>query len=135
VVDGEGLGDLEETDQLKPVQALGAGLVALHLGQPCMHRRVGGDEAVDVGESEVPAHGVHHRVDRGVHQPALAETAHARQKRSWVVVQNCAETGCGAPARHRRERMLLRGRPRWKDASQRTRRVGAVPWNETPGDT
>ena len=28
VVDGDGLGDLEEPDQLEPVQALGAGLVA-----------------------------------------------------------------------------------------------------------
>jgi hypothetical protein len=31
VVDGEGLGDLEKTDQLKPVQALGARLVEVDL--------------------------------------------------------------------------------------------------------
>ena len=42
------------------------------------HRRVGGDEAIDVGEAEVPAHGVHHRDDGGVHQSALAETADAQ---------------------------------------------------------
>ena len=68
VVDGEGLGDLEEPDQLEPVQALGAGLVAVDLRQSCVDGWVGGDEAVDVGEAEVAADGVHHRVDRGVHQ-------------------------------------------------------------------
>ena len=73
VVDGDGLGDLEEPDQLGPVQALGAGLVAMHLRQPCVDRWVGADEAVDVGEPEVPAHRVHHRHDRGVHQSAIAE--------------------------------------------------------------
>jgi hypothetical protein len=31
VVDGQGLGDLKEPDQLEPVQALGAGLVAVDL--------------------------------------------------------------------------------------------------------
>jgi hypothetical protein len=32
VVDGDGLGDLEEPDQLEPVQTLGAGLVGLDPG-------------------------------------------------------------------------------------------------------
>jgi hypothetical protein len=46
VVDGQGLGDLQEPDQLEPVQALGAGLVAVDLRQPRIHRRVRADEAV-----------------------------------------------------------------------------------------
>jgi hypothetical protein len=75
VVDGQGLGDLEEPDQLEPVQSLGAGLVAVDLRQPRVDSRVGADEAVDVGEAEVPADGVHHRVDRGVHQAVVAEPA------------------------------------------------------------
>jgi len=75
VVDAEGLGDLKEPDQLEPVQSLGAGLVAMDLRQPRIHRRVGADEAVGVGEAEVPAHGVHHRDDRGVHQATVTETA------------------------------------------------------------
>ena len=41
VVDGDGLGDLEEPDQLEPVQALGAGLVAVDLRQPRVDGRVG----------------------------------------------------------------------------------------------
>jgi len=40
VVDGESLGDLEGPDQLQPVQALGAGLVAVDLRDPCIDRRV-----------------------------------------------------------------------------------------------
>jgi len=63
VVDGDGLGDLQEPDQLEPVRALGTGLVAVDLRQPRVDDRVGGDEAVDVGEAEVAADGVHHRVD------------------------------------------------------------------------
>ena len=61
MVDAEGLGDLMEPDKLEPVKAVGAGLVVMDLGQPRIYRRVGADEAVDVGEAVVPAHGVHHR--------------------------------------------------------------------------
>ena len=75
MVHGQGLGDLEEPDQLEPVQALGAGLVAVDLRQACVDGRVGGDEAVDVGEPEVAADGVHRGDDGGVHQPRLAEVA------------------------------------------------------------
>jgi hypothetical protein len=75
VVDGDGLGDLQEPDQLEPVQALGAGLVTVDLRQPGVHGRVGGDKAVDVGKPEVAPDSVHHRVDRGVHQPAVAEVS------------------------------------------------------------
>jgi hypothetical protein len=32
VVDGDGLGDLQEPDQLEPIEALGARLVAVDLG-------------------------------------------------------------------------------------------------------
>ncbi len=42
VVHADGLGDLEETDQLQPVQALGARLVSVDLRQPRIHRGVGG---------------------------------------------------------------------------------------------
>jgi hypothetical protein len=37
--------------------------------------RVGGDEAVDVGEPEEATDAVHHGVDRGDPQPAVAEVA------------------------------------------------------------
>jgi hypothetical protein len=40
-----------------------------------MHGGVGRDDAVDVGEPKVPAHGVHHRVHRRVHQPVLTKLA------------------------------------------------------------
>ena len=46
VVDGQGLGDLEEPDQLEPVQALGAGLVTVDLRQPRVDSRVGADEVI-----------------------------------------------------------------------------------------
>lgn len=75
MVHGDGLGDLEEPDELEPVQALGAGLVSVDLGQPGVDDGVGGDEAVDVGEPEVPPLGVHHRRDRGVRQAVVAERA------------------------------------------------------------
>ena len=63
VVHGDGLGDLEEPDQLQPVQALGAGLIGVDLGQACVHGRVVGDQAVDVGEPEEAPNAVQHRVD------------------------------------------------------------------------
>jgi hypothetical protein len=75
VVHGDGLCDLEEPDQLEPVQALGTCLVLVDLGQPSVDGRVRGDETVDVGEPEEPADAVHHRVDRGRHQTGLAEMA------------------------------------------------------------
>ena len=61
VVDADGLGDLQEPDQLKPVQALGAGLVALHLRQPGVHGGVGRDQPVDVRELEVATDTAQHR--------------------------------------------------------------------------
>jgi len=63
VVDTEGLGHLEESDQLEPVQALGAGLVAMDLRQSCVHGGVGGDESVDVSKPEHSTDCVHHCVD------------------------------------------------------------------------
>jgi hypothetical protein len=36
---------------------------------------VGGDQAVDVGEPEEASDGVHHRDNRGVHQPGVVELA------------------------------------------------------------
>jgi len=54
VVHAEGLGDLKKPDQLEPVQALGAGLVMVHLRQPRIDRRIARDQAVDVGEPEEP---------------------------------------------------------------------------------
>jgi hypothetical protein len=38
VMHGEGLGDLQEPDQLGPVQASGAGLVGVHSRQPGVDR-------------------------------------------------------------------------------------------------
>ena len=75
VVDGDGLGDLQEPDQLEPVQALGAGLIGMDLGQSGVDGGVGRDQAVDVGEPEEPANRVHHRVHRRGHQPGLAQAA------------------------------------------------------------
>jgi hypothetical protein len=66
VMDGDGLGDLKEPDQLEPVQPLDAGLIGVDPGQPDVHRGVGGDEAVDVGKPEEPADAMHHRADRRV---------------------------------------------------------------------
>ena len=48
---------------------------AMDLREPGVDGGVGGGEAVDVSEPEVAADAVHHRVDRGRHQPALAEVA------------------------------------------------------------
>ena len=54
MVDADGLGDLEESDQLEPVQALGAGLVAVDLGEACVDGWVRDDEAVDVANRKKP---------------------------------------------------------------------------------
>jgi len=75
VVHGEGLGDLEEPDQLEPVQALGAGLIAMNPGQPGLEGLIGADKAVNVRESEVAADGVHARDHPGAHQAAFAKLA------------------------------------------------------------
>jgi hypothetical protein len=74
-MDADGPGDLEKPDQLEPVQALGAGLVTVHLRQPSVDGGIGRDQTVDVGEPEEPADTVHHRVDRGVHQTGIAQLA------------------------------------------------------------
>jgi hypothetical protein len=75
MVHGEGLGDLQEPDELEPVQALGAGLIGMDLWEPGVHGGVGGDQAVDVGEPEKSTHAVHHRVYRRDPQPAPTEVA------------------------------------------------------------
>jgi hypothetical protein len=54
VVDADGRGDLEESDQLETVQALDAGLVAVHPRQSGVDGWVGDDQAVDVGERKNP---------------------------------------------------------------------------------
>jgi hypothetical protein len=72
-MNGQRLGDLEESDQLEPIQPLGAGLIAVDLGQACVNRGIGGDGPVDVGVPEEPADAVHHRDHRGVPQTGLAE--------------------------------------------------------------
>ena len=68
VVDGDGLGDLQEADQLQPVKAVSSALVRVHLRQPRVDGRVGRDQAIDVGEPEEPADPVHHRVGRRRHR-------------------------------------------------------------------
>ena len=75
MVDRDGLRDLEEPNQLEPVQALGAGLIAMNPGQPGLEGLIGADKAVNVRESEVAADGVHARDHRGVHEAALAKLA------------------------------------------------------------
>ena len=61
MVDGEGLGSLEEPDELETVQAMGAGFVAVDLREPWRRPRVEDDKTVDVGVPEEPADGMHHR--------------------------------------------------------------------------
>lgn len=92
-MDTEGLGDLEEPDQLEPVQTLGPGLVAMNLRQSRVHGGVGGDEAVDVREPEQPSYRMHHRCDRGVHQPGFPELANV-------------ELNMGAPDHHQRVQIV-----------------------------
>jgi hypothetical protein len=75
MVDRERLGDLKEADELKAVEALSAGFVAVHLRQARVDGGVGRDESVDVGVAEVAADGVHRGDDRGCHQPGLSEVS------------------------------------------------------------
>lgn len=72
-MDRDGLGDLQKANQLKRVQPLGAGLVAMHLREPRTHGRVGRNQTVDVREPEVSANAVHHRHDRGIHQAPVTQ--------------------------------------------------------------
>jgi len=62
VVHADGQGGLQEPDQLEPVWALGAGLVVVDRGKSGVDGRVGGDQAVDMGEPKETPHAVHHRV-------------------------------------------------------------------------
>lgn len=75
MVHGQGLGDLQESDELEPVESLGAGLVGVDLGQSGVDGRVGGDQAVDVRESEESPDGVQHGVDREVPQSSVVKVA------------------------------------------------------------
>jgi hypothetical protein len=54
VVHSDALGDLEEPDQLKAVQALGARLILVDLGAPGLDGRVAGDQPVDVANRKKP---------------------------------------------------------------------------------
>jgi hypothetical protein len=63
VVDREGLADLEVSDEFEPIQPLRAGLVAMDLGQSCVHRGIDGDDPVNVSVPEEPSDPVHHRDD------------------------------------------------------------------------
>lgn len=63
VVNGEGLSDLKEPDELKSVQSLGSGLVAVDLREPRVDGRVRHDEPVDVREPEEASDPMHHRDD------------------------------------------------------------------------
>jgi hypothetical protein len=74
VVDGDGLGDLQEPDQHQPGQPMGAGLGPLHPRYARVHGRIGGNSPSMFVNRKNP-HPVHHRQDRGVHQSALAATA------------------------------------------------------------
>lgn len=63
VVNGEGLGDLEESDELESVKSLGARFVAVNLREPRVVGWVGNNEPVDVHEAEEASDRVHHRDD------------------------------------------------------------------------
>jgi hypothetical protein len=52
MVHAESLGDFQEPDQLEPVETLGAGLVAVYLGQPGVDGGIAGNQGVDLGEPE-----------------------------------------------------------------------------------
>lgn len=66
-MNGDRLRNLKEPDELKPVEALSAGLVAMDFREPGVDRRVGRGDTVNVSETEVAADAVHHRVDRRDH--------------------------------------------------------------------
>jgi len=69
VVRCEGLGDLEEPDQLEPVQALRARLVGEDLGEPGVDGGIWPGSNLDVGEPEEPANAVHHGVSEETRRP------------------------------------------------------------------
>lgn len=75
MVHRERLGDLQEAVELEAIQALGAGLVAVHLRKACVNGWVGHDHPVDVGVAEIPAHRVHRGNDRGRDQTGLSEVS------------------------------------------------------------
>lgn len=54
MVDGDGLGDLQESDELEPIEALGASLVGMDLRQSRIHGRVGRGEAVEWANRKNP---------------------------------------------------------------------------------
>ena len=62
-MDSKSLGNLEEPDELEPVQSLGSRLVAVDFRESRVDGWVGHDEAVDVGEREEASHRVHRRDD------------------------------------------------------------------------
>ena len=70
-MDADGLSGLEEPDQFEPVEALGSGLIGVDVRETCVDRRLGDDQAVDMSKPEEPTDRVHHRHDRGVHEPAV----------------------------------------------------------------
>jgi len=53
VVHGEGLRDLKEPDQLKPVEPLGTRLILVDPRQPGIDGRVADNQAVDVGSPAI----------------------------------------------------------------------------------
>jgi len=55
MVHGNGLSNLQEPDELEPVQPLSARLIGLDLWEPHVDRGVGSDVAIDVSEPEEPA--------------------------------------------------------------------------------
>ena len=69
VVDRHSLGDLEEPDQLEPVQTLGTRLIGVDLGQPGVDGGVARNQSVDVGEPEEPPDRVHRGVDEDAISP------------------------------------------------------------------
>jgi hypothetical protein len=83
VVDGDGLGDLEEANWLEPVEALGRGLVAVRLGQP--------------------------RADGGVGRVIASVWAHRKQPRPACILVSVEDAMSPASPRSRAESPRLSG--------------------------
>jgi hypothetical protein len=69
----------------------------MHLWQPGVDRRVGRDQAVDMGEPEEPADPVHHRIGRGRHQAGLAQRADVELDMGELDTDQWIETVAFAP--------------------------------------
>jgi hypothetical protein len=91
------VGDLQEADELEPVESLSPGLISVDLRQSGVDGWVGGDEPVDVREPEEPPHGVQHGVDRRVPQPSVVQVADVELEVSALEPNERVQCVCLAP--------------------------------------